>query len=154
MRIRLLCVGKPRESLCAGLHDEYAERLTRLGVRYETASVGEVRPGSRYSDDHVREREAQALLDRLDGKETVVALDENGELFDSRQLAEALERWATPRATLIVGGPLGLHTSVLERANHRWSLSPLTFPHELARALAAEQLYRAVTLKRGIPYHK
>jgi 23S rRNA (pseudouridine1915-N3)-methyltransferase len=154
VRIRLLSVGKPRETLCAGLHDEYAGRLVKLGVSYLADCVGEVRPGGRYSDDHVREREARALLAALDDKQTVVALDERGELFDSRRLAQALERWATPRATLIVGGSIGLHGSVLDRADHGWSLSRLTFPHELARALVAEQLYRAVTLLRGIPYHK
>jgi 23S rRNA (pseudouridine1915-N3)-methyltransferase len=147
-------VGKPREPLCAGLHDVYAQRLARLGVGYEAACVGEVRPDRSHGDDHVREREARALFARLDARETVVALDAGGEMFDSPRLAEVLERWATPRATLIVGGPLGLHASVLERANHTWSLSPLTFPHELVRVLVAEQLYRAVTLRRGIPYHK
>ena len=53
-----------------------------------------------------------------------------------------LERWATPRLTLVVGGPLGLHRSLIERADETWSLSPATFPHELVRVLVAEQLYR------------
>ena len=65
-----------------------------------------------------------------------------------------LERWATPRLTLVVGGPLGLHRKLLERADGRWSLSPLTFPHELVRGLVAEQLYRALTILRRVPYHK
>ena len=59
-----------------------------------------------------------------------------------------------PRLTLIVGGPLGVHSSVLRRAEHKWSLSPLTFPHELVRGIVAEQLYRAMTIRRGMPYHK
>jgi len=154
MRIRLLCVGKPRESGPARLHDDYAERLVRLGVRYETDWVGDVKPGGRFSGEHALEREARSLLDRLDARDTVVALHEGGELLTSRGLADVIERWATPRATFIVGGPLGLHATVLARATHTWSLSPLTFPHELVRALVAEQLYRAVTIRRGIPYHK
>ena len=150
----MLCVGKPREPLPARIHDGYAQRLARLGIRYETDWVAEVKSDGQYSEEHAVEREARALLARVETKETVVALHEFGELFTSRQLAERIERWATPRATLIVGGPVGLHTSVLERANHVWSLSPLTFPHELVRGLVVEQIYRAVTIRRGVPYHK
>ena len=130
------------------------ERLARLGVHYESEWVSDVRRGGRYSEEHALQREARSLLDRLQAKETVVALHEAGELFSSRRLADVIERWATPRATLLVGGPHGLHPSVLERADHLWSLSSLTFPHELVRGLVAEQLYRAVTIRRGIPYHK
>lgn len=154
MRIRLLCVGKPREPALARLHDDYAARLVRLGVRYETDWVGDVKSGGRFSSEHALEREARSLLDRVDAADTVVALDEGGDLLTSRQLADVIERWATPRATLIVGGPLGLHASVVAKAAHTWSLSPLTFPHELVRGLVAEQLYRAMTIRRGIPYHK
>ena len=154
MRIRLLSVGKPREPLSARIHDDYAERLSRLGMNYDTEWVPEVKPGGQYSEAHAIERDARALLERVEAKETVVALHEAGELFTSRELARRIESWATPRATLIVGGPVGLHKSVLERANHTWSLSPLTFPHELVRGLVAEQIYRAMTIRRGIPYHK
>jgi 23S rRNA (pseudouridine1915-N3)-methyltransferase len=154
MRIRLLCVGKAREPAAVRLHDDYAARLARLGVRYEADWVGDVKPGGRFSDEHALEREARSLIERVDARDTVVALHEGGELLTSRQLADVIERWATPRATLIVGGPLGLHATVLAWAAHTWSLSPLTFPHELVRGLVAEQLYRAVTIRRGIPYHK
>jgi len=154
VRIRLLCVGKPREPLAVGLHDRYSRRLARLGLRYETESVAEVKAGGRYSDEHVIEREARALLERVEPGERIIALDERGELIDSRELAARIESWATPRATLIVGGPLGLHATVLERANQVWSLSPLTFPHELVRCLVVEQIYRALTIRRGVPYHK
>jgi 23S rRNA (pseudouridine1915-N3)-methyltransferase len=84
----------------------------------------------------------------------VVALDRSGALLDSEELARMLERWANPAATFLVGGPLGLHRTVFEGSDRVWSLSPLTFPHEIARALVAEQLYRAVTILRGVPYHK
>ena len=101
MRIRLLCVGKPREPLAAGLHDDYVQRLERLGIRYDAESVAEVKPGGRYSAEHVLEREGRALLERVQAKETVVALNQRGDLISSRTLAERIERWATPRATLI-----------------------------------------------------
>jgi len=157
MKIRLLSVGKPRARDATGLHDDYAERLEKLGVAYETLHVPEVRAGGRFSDEHVKEREARSLLEsiaRSRSKRTLIALHERGDLFTSRQLAGRLERWATPAATFVIGGPLGLHDSLLERCDRLWALSPLTLPHELARVLVAEQLYRATTILRGIPYHK
>lgn len=154
MRIRLLSVGKPRDPIASRLHDEYAERIRNLGVRYETDWVADVKPGGRFSDDHVMAREARGLLERVDGRGTLVALDAGGEMLTSRQLADVIERWATPRLTLVVGGPLGLHASLLARADRSWSLSTLTFPHELVRGLVTEQLYRAVSIRRGVPYHK
>lgn len=154
MKIRLLSVGKPREVVLSRLHDRYAERLVRLGVQYETEHVSDVPAGRRYAAEHALEREARSLFERIRPGETVIALGDEGLSLTSRGLADLIERWATPGATLIVGGPLGLHASVLSRADHVWSLSPLTFPHELVRVLIIEQLYRAVSIRRGFPYHK
>jgi 23S rRNA (pseudouridine1915-N3)-methyltransferase len=157
MKIRLLSVGKSRSREAQRLHDDYAERLGKLGVEYETLHVPEERAGGRFSDEHVKEREARSLLERIErraSRGTLVALHERGKLLTSRDLAASLESWCTPAATFVVGGPLGLHDRLLERCDRRWSLSPLTFPHEIARVLVAEQLYRAVTILRGIPYHK
>ena len=154
MRIRLLCVGKPREPSAVRLHDEYAERLVRLGVRYRTDHVADVNPGGRYTPEHAREREAASLIERIETTGTIVALDERGEQLTSRELSRVIERWSTPQLTLILGGPSGLHRNILDRADRTWSLSRLTFPHELCRVLVTEQLYRALTIRRGIPYHK
>jgi len=138
----------------AALHDDYAERIRRLGVRYETAWVPEVRAGGRYSDDHVRERESRALLEARDGGSVLIALDRGGLAMTTEELASRIETWLTPRAEIVIGGPLGLHAILLKAADHRWSLSPLTYPHELARVIVAEQVYRALTLSRRLPYHK
>jgi len=154
MKIRVLCVGKPRERGMVALHDEYALRIRRLGVDYDSSFVAEVRSEGRYSDDHVRERESRALLEALEDKGALVALDRTGRLMSSEELAGCVERWAVPRAQLLVGGPLGHHSSLLREVGHVWSLSPLTFPHELVRVILAEQLYRALTILRGLPYHK
>jgi 23S rRNA (pseudouridine1915-N3)-methyltransferase len=154
MKIRVVCVGKPRERALVGLHDEYAGRIRQLGVEYETGSVAEVRAEGKYSDDHVRERESRALLGACEDKGELIALDRTGRLMSSEQVAAGLERWAAGRAQFLVGGPLGHHTSLLRKAGQVWSLSPLTFPHELVRVILAEQLYRALTILRGLPYHK
>jgi 23S rRNA (pseudouridine1915-N3)-methyltransferase len=154
VKFLLLSVGKPRDRAAASLHESYAGRFSSFGIGYEARSVPEVRATGRYSDDHVREREGRALLEARPAGATVVALDRSGSLLDSEELARGLVRWASPSAAFLIGGPLGLHPAVLEAADRIWSLSPLTFPHELARVLVAEQLYRAVTILRGVPYHK
>ena len=154
MKLLLLSVGKPRDSAAAALHDLYAARIRGFGVEYEARWVKETRPDGRYSDDHVREREGQAILGKRPSAGNVIAVDPSGNLWSSDELAAALERWASPSAAFVVGGPLGLHRSVLAASDRVWSLSPLTFPHEIARALVAEQLYRAITILRGVPYHR
>jgi 23S rRNA (pseudouridine1915-N3)-methyltransferase len=154
MRIVLLTVGRPRDRELCVVHDRYAERISRFGVRYATEWVAETAAGGRFTEKHAREREGQQLLDKLGDTGRAIALDRQGTSLTSPQLAEKLERWATPLVTLVVGGPLGLAPSVTGRAETTWSLSPLTFPHELVRVLVAEQLYRALTLLRGHPYHK
>ena len=154
MKVRVLSVGKPKEARMAALHDMYAERIRRLGVEYDTSFVKETRTGGRFSDGHVRQREARGLREALEGRGTVVALEPSGELLGSRGLAERLERWATPLVTFVIGGPLGLHPELSEAAHVSWSLSPLTLPHDLVRVVLAEQIYRALTITRGIPYHK
>jgi 23S rRNA (pseudouridine1915-N3)-methyltransferase len=154
MRIRLLAVGKPRDVEAGALFDRYVDRIRRLGVAFDSDWVAEVRPGGRFSDRHVREREAASLAAKLSERETVIALDRRGRSFDSEELSRGLESWATPCASFVVGGPLGLDPGWVERADVSWSLSRLTLPHELARVVVAEQLYRALTLLRRIPYHK
>ena len=154
MKIRLLTVGKPRDPEAIALHDRYAERIRRLGVAYETAAVPEVKAGGRYSDEHVRQREGRLLADQLTERGTTIALDRRGHSFSSENLSKRLQQWTAPMATFAIGGPLGLSDEFRERANVVWSLSELTLPHELTRVVLAEQLYRALTLLRGIPYHK
>ena len=154
MKIRVLAVGKPRDAEAIALHDRYAERIRKLGVAYETDSVPEVKAGGRYSDQHVRQREGRLLADKLGDRGTTIALDRQGRSFSSETLSKHLQGWSTPIAEFVIGGPLGLGEEFCERADVLWSLSELTLPHELARVVLAEQLYRALTLLRGIPYHK
>ncbi len=154
MKIVVAVVGRPRDRRLAALHDDWADRLRTLGVGYETIQVAETRAGGRYSDAHARRRETLALLEASRGPGRRIALDRGGFSLTSEEFARRLERWATPRAIFLVGGPLGLDSPSLAGVDHTISLSTMTFPHELARAILAEQLYRAVTILRGIPYHK
>ena len=154
MRARLICVGKPKNEHARALYDAFADRISKLGLDFSDAWIAEERAGGRYSDDHVMERESRRLLAEIAKGERLIVLDRRGTPLDSERLAPALERWATPRAAFVLGGPLGHHASLRDRADEIWSLGPLTLPHELARVIVVEQIYRAMTLIRGIPYHK
>ena len=154
MRARLICVGKPKNLHANALHDDFADRISKLGLEFSHGWVAEERSGGRYSDDHVMERESRRLLAAVEKGVHLVVLDRRGRQFESERLAPLLQRWVAPSAALVLGGPLGHHDGLLDRADEVWSLGSLTLPHELARVVAAEQIYRAMTLIRGVPYHK
>ena len=103
-----------------------------------------------------REEEAGRLLAKIPRGAAVVALAREGRGWSSQELARAVEQWrldARPVA-LVIGGSRGLAPPLIAAAAARWSLGPLTLPHELARVVVAEQLYRVMTILRGEPYHK
>lgn len=101
--------------------------------------------------------EGERILAAVGSGERLVALDRTGRELDSSQVAQRLEAAmhdGVGALTFVIGGPLGLHPSVLSAARERWSLSRLTLPHRMARLLLSEQLYRGLSILRGEPYHK
>lgn len=152
MELLLVTVGKLRPSYREAC-DDY---LRRLG-RHLTVRQVEVREASRAPTiEAQRSEEAARLLARLPARARLVALARQGAAWSSEELAHRLERWmreARPVA-LAIGGSHGLAPALLAQAADRWSLGPLTLPHELARVVVTEQLYRASTILRGQPYHK
>jgi 23S rRNA (pseudouridine1915-N3)-methyltransferase len=150
--INLVAVGKlrPYYRLAA---DDYARRLSR----YATYREYEVREASRAPTITAqRAEEARRIDARISDGAYVVAVTREGAAWTSTDLARQLERWlrsARP-VTLLLGGSQGLDPALLTHAGARWSLGPLTLPHELARVVVTEQLYRAFTILRGEPYHK
>lgn len=154
--IHLLAVGSPRPPLAdAILH--YEDRLPHYW-KIEVHEVAAGAHGGSSSDaDAVMEAEAGRLLGRLPERADLWALTRDGKSLSSSALATELgdrRLHAAPPLVLVIGGAWGLHPSVLRRASRRLSLSSMTLPHELARLLLAEQLYRAGTILRGEPYHK
>jgi 23S rRNA (pseudouridine1915-N3)-methyltransferase len=154
MRVALLVIGRPRH---AGLADAIRDYEGRA-AHYWPLDVIEVKeePGRNLSADVVREREAERLVARLPGDAVVVACDPGGVTMDSAQFARWLQeqRESARNVAFVIGGAHGLGPAVRERANRRLSLAPWTLPHEVARMVMAEQLYRAGTILRGEPYHK
>jgi 23S rRNA (pseudouridine1915-N3)-methyltransferase len=150
--ITVAAVGKLRPYYREAV-DDYAPRLKR----YATFREHEVREASRAPTLAAQlTEEAQRLGARIAEGSTLVALTRDGAGWSSTDLARQLDRWllASRPLVLVIGGSRGLDASLLSRASARWSLGPLTLPHELARVLVVEQLYRAFTILRGEPYHK
>lgn len=106
--------------------------------------------------DKILRKESKAMLAAVGAAHHVVALDVEGQLMNTYELAGALTSWQSKGqpVSLLIGGPEGLSKECLARADQRWSLSPLTLPHPMVRIVVAEQLYRAWTLQQGHPYHK
>jgi len=154
VKLRLLLVGRPRDESATALHDRYVERIRRLGIPFETCWVPDARPAGPRDARGARAREARRILERLGPPGRTIALEPGGEMLSSEALSRRLEHWAVPRGTFVIGGPSGLDPAVHEIADACWSLSALTLPHELVRVVVAEQLYRAITLLRGVPYHR
>lgn len=152
MDITLLAVGKLRPAY-RDAADEYARRIARH-VRFREIEVREAAraPGPAAQ----REEEAERLRARLPAGATLVALAREGAGWTSEELARRLGGWreaARPLA-FVIGGSHGLADSLIASAAFRWSLGPATLPHELARVVVLEQIYRGFTILRGEPYHK
>jgi 23S rRNA (pseudouridine1915-N3)-methyltransferase len=155
MRLRLVAVGRPRGAIAAAI-GSYEERLARY-FPYEAMEVREESHRGAGDEQRVVREEGERLLARVPAGYRVVALDEGGRQLSSTELAGALGEGrleASPGLALLIGGAYGLSEAVLQRAELRLSLSALTLPHELARLVLVEQLYRAGTILRGEPYHK
>ncbi len=152
MQLSLVAVGKLRPAL-RDVCDDY---LRRLG-RFARVSEHEVREAGRSATEQLqRDTEGTRLIEALDKDTQVVLLDLGGSTWSSEQLAKQLDGWQLDgrHRAFVVGGATGVSAAVRRRAATAWSLGPLTLPHELARVVVVEQLYRASTILRGEPYHR
>jgi 23S rRNA (pseudouridine1915-N3)-methyltransferase len=150
MQFRFIWIGKTREANLRALIDDYLERLGRF-IRFEITELRDAANTEGSAD------EGRRILGALRTGAVVVALDPGGKQWDSTELARQVEQWQMSGAkeiAFIIGGPTGIDGEVLARANLTWSLSRLTLTHEMARLVLAEQLYRAFTIIRGMPYQK
>lgn len=153
MRCVLAVVGRPRDAgLAATIHD-YETRAARYWP-LEVKEVREERAASLGADE-VRQREGTRLRAAV-GAARLIACDEGGKAFTSAAFAAWLQkhREAARDIAFVIGGAFGLDRSLRDEAPERLTLAPWTLPHELARLVLVEQLYRAGTIGRGEPYHK
>lgn len=157
MKFEFLFLGKTRESYLANGIDDYTNRL-KYYVPLNIKILKDKR--LRKNDDRgpgIIEQEGRILLAAKSKSTLLVALDKSGRQMSSEDLAGLLETWekmGTKGVTFIIGGPLGLASSIVEKADQVISLSSMTFTHEMSRLILMEQLYRAFTIKAGGKYHK
>jgi 23S rRNA (pseudouridine1915-N3)-methyltransferase len=152
MRIRFIWPGKTKDEHLRALVAEYLKRLSRF-VRCEVIETREASGKDRAAVT----KESRRLLDAIPTGSTTVLLDVKGREWSSQELADEVSRWengSVKEVAIVIGGPEGISDELLERAQKRWRLSRLTLTHEMARVVAVEQLYRAYTIKRGLPYQK
>lgn len=153
--ITIICIGKLKESFWREAEAEYLKRLSSF-AKVEIIELKEESFGEKDAPDTVRRREAEKIINALGKKRDhfIIALDEHGKQFSSMDFAQALEApTAGPSITFVIGGPLGLDKSVLQIAKLKFSLSSLTFTHQMARVFLLEQLYRAFMITNGRKYH-
>ena len=155
MKIRVLFTGKTTEAWIRQGVDRYADRI-RHYVAFDLVEIPDLKQTASLTEEQVKNREGELILKALRPSDHLVLLDERGARFSSVDWARNLEQKAAhlPKdCVFVVGGPYGFSPAVQERSNERLSLSPMTFSHQLVRVVFLEQLYRAMTIMKGEPYH-
>jgi 23S rRNA (pseudouridine1915-N3)-methyltransferase len=162
MKLHFVWIGKTKDRPCAALIADYLARL----ARFAPCEVSELKePSGNHSgslsgkgaERRVVAQEGEKILAAIARDDYVVLLDEKGRQFSSPALAEfigARQQAGRKRVAFIIGGFAGVSDAVRQSADLVWSLSQLTLPHEIARVVVTEQVYRAYTLLAGLPYHK
>jgi len=152
MQLLLCAVGRKMPGWVQQGTEEYQKRLPRQWQ----FTIRETAQSKLGSADLNKAKETEVMLASLPERAHLVALDNRGETWSTKELADRLTQWQGlgKPVCLMIGGPDGLHDDALDRSQQRWSLSPLTFPHPLVRVLVVEQLYRAHSLNINHPYHR
>ena len=157
-KVTVLCVGKLKEKFYMDAAAEYAKRLSRF-CKLEIVELPEERLPEDPSPAQIEaalSKEAAAIRTRLPSCAVLIALCVEGELRSSEDLARRMDAWASQgmgQLAFLIGGSFGLHP-IKAQAKLRLSMSPMTFPHHLARVMVLEQIYRAYQINAGTKYHK
>jgi 23S rRNA (pseudouridine1915-N3)-methyltransferase len=158
MNAAIVCVGRLREKFYAAAAEEYLKRLSRYG-KMEIIELPDLPEPANASDAdraQVMDKEGQSILSRLRPADHVVALCIDGPQLTSEDFARRIQAQSMQgnRLAFVIGGSLGLSPAVIKRADEKLSLSKMTFPHQLARVLLLEQIYRGCKINAGEKYHK
>ncbi|MEO8405810.1 MAG: 23S rRNA (pseudouridine(1915)-N(3))-methyltransferase RlmH [Chitinophagaceae bacterium] len=155
MKIQLWAIGKNNEPYVSSGVEDFTKRISNY-FKVEWTIIPVPKNAGMMSEMDLKKKEGELILDWLENEDYLVALDEHGKSMTSEKLAIFLQSRANEsnkRVVFLIGGAFGLDDSILKRANYTWSLSDLTFPHQLVRLILAEQIYRACTILRNEKYH-
>ncbi len=155
MKIHFITIGTKMPSWVEQGYKEYAQRLTGE-CQLKAVEIQMEKRGKNPDINRLKQKEGEKILAAIPKGALVVALEVTGKHWTTEELATNLESWmhGGRDVALIVGGPDGLSQECLQRADVKWSLSKLTFPHPLVRVVVAEQIYRAYTVTKNHPYHR
>lgn len=156
LHIRILAVGQLKERFWKDACAEYLKRLKPY-ASVTVTELSDIDPARVGGEAQAVQRESDSMLRALNPGETAILLDIGGKQVSSPDMANALDSFAldgTSNVAFIIGGSCGVSSDVRQRAQARWSLGRITLPHNLARVVLLEQIYRAFKISRGEPYHK
>ncbi len=155
MKISFWSIGKAHDAYVKSGIEEFTKRLSNyFPVQWNILPVP--KNAGMLSETDLKKREGEMILDFLKDDDYLIALDERGKSLTSEGLANFIQQRANESSknlVFLIGGAFGLDEKVLKAAKLKWSLSPLTFPHQLVRLILAEQVYRACTILRNEKYH-
>ena len=158
MKIRIISVGGLKETFYNDGVQEYIKRLKPY-VNIELLDGLEEKSFSKTGGEEIKrqmEKEAERILRLIDKDETLAVLDSKGQQLSSEQLALQIQKWrldGKSRINFVIGSAFGLSETIKKRADFHLSISPLTFPHQMAVLILAEQIYRSYKILKGEPYH-
>jgi 23S rRNA (pseudouridine1915-N3)-methyltransferase len=155
LQIVLIAIGKTQLKGVSQLTEEYAKRLSKY-TKFSEIYIPDVKKSAQLPKEKLLQLEEQLILNQLKPNDFIILLDENGKSYSSTSFALILQDWimkSQGRIVFVIGGAYGFSQEIYKRSTTQMSLSPMTFNHQMVRAIFIEQLYRAFTISRGEPYH-
>ena len=155
MKIKIICIGKTGKSFLVDGENEYINRLKHY-IAFERIEISDVKNAKKLSFDQVKQLEGKEILSKVGSGENLILLDEKGKEFSSENFAQFLQtkfNQGGKGITFVIGGAYGFSSELYDRSDALLSLSKMTFSHQMIRMIFTEQLYRAMTILKGEPYH-
>ncbi len=155
MKIKLICIGKTGKDFLIAGEQEYLNRLKHY-VSIDRIEIPDIKNAKSLSIDQIKELEGKEILSKLQSGDQLILLDENGKLFSSTEFADFLQQKFNQGGkglVFVIGGAYGFSSEVYEKSIFKISLSKMTFSHQMIRMIFFEQVYRAMTILKGEPYH-
>ncbi len=155
MKITVLCIAKTSDSYLLTGMNEFQKRLKHF-IKLDWVELPEVKNRKNLQKEQLLKMEEALFLKNIQSTDALFLLDENGKEFTSRKFSEFLDKKmieSTSNLVFLIGGPYGFSQGMYQRAQGKISLSKMTFTHQMIRLLFLEQLYRAFSILRNLPYH-
>lgn len=155
MQIQLLCIGKTGKKFLEDGESEYTKRLSHY-VSFTQTIIPDIKNAKNLSEQQIKTKEGELFLEKIQQTDVVFLLDERGKQYESVSFANFLQEQFNrggKNIFFLIGGPYGFSEAIYKRANGQISLSKMTFSHQMIRLFFIEQIYRAMTILKGEPYH-